>query len=138
MRHAPRHDLPGRHAPSTGVDEETGRKARRLHLGVVTGTVGPRTRGTSRKLHDLGGRAAAIVRWRGPDAAGHLPIPGGSVPEIRPFRALRYDRASIADPALVVAPPYDVIGADEHERLLARHPANIVRLDRPVEEPGDA
>jgi uncharacterized protein (DUF1015 family) len=60
------------------------------------------------------------------------------VPEIRPFRALRYDRASIADPALVVAPPYDVIAATEHERLLARHPANIVRLDRPVEEPGDA
>jgi uncharacterized protein (DUF1015 family) len=27
------------------------------------------------------------------------------VPDIRPFRALRYDGASIADPALVVAPP---------------------------------
>ena len=36
------------------------------------------------------------------------------MPEIRPFRALRYDRASIGDPALVVAPPYDVIGPAEH------------------------
>jgi uncharacterized protein (DUF1015 family) len=60
------------------------------------------------------------------------------VPEIRPFRALRYDRSAIPDLALVVAPPYDVIGPAEYERLLERHPANIVRLDRPTEEPGDA
>ena len=59
------------------------------------------------------------------------------MPEIRPFRALRYDRATIADVALVVAPPYDVIGVAEHERLLARHPANVVRLDLPRDEPGD-
>jgi uncharacterized protein (DUF1015 family) len=59
------------------------------------------------------------------------------VPDIRPFRALRYDSASITDPALVVAPPYDVIGAAERERLLARHPANVVRLDLPGEDAGD-
>jgi uncharacterized protein (DUF1015 family) len=59
------------------------------------------------------------------------------VPDIRPFRALRYDPASIADPSLVVAPPYDVIGAAEGERLAARHPANVVRLDLPREEAGD-
>ena len=59
------------------------------------------------------------------------------MPDIRPFRALRYDSATIADPALVVAPPYDVIDAAEQERLLARHPANVVRLDLPREEPGD-
>jgi len=59
------------------------------------------------------------------------------VPEIRPFRALRYDPATIADPSLVVAPPYDVIGPAEHERLLARHPANVVRLDLPRQEAGD-
>ena len=35
------------------------------------------------------------------------------MPEIRPFRALRYDSASVSDPALVVAPPYDVIGPAE-------------------------
>jgi uncharacterized protein (DUF1015 family) len=59
------------------------------------------------------------------------------VPEIRPFRALRYDPASVSDLAQVVAPPYDVIGAAEYERLLARHPANVVRLDLPSVEPGD-
>jgi uncharacterized protein (DUF1015 family) len=59
------------------------------------------------------------------------------VPDIRPFRALRYDSASITDPALVVAPPYDVIGAAERERLLARHPANVVRLDLPGRDAGD-
>ena len=59
------------------------------------------------------------------------------MPDIRPFRALRYDGASIADPALVVAPPYDVIGPAERERLLARHPANVVRLDLPGEDAGD-
>jgi uncharacterized protein (DUF1015 family) len=59
------------------------------------------------------------------------------VPEIRPFRALRYDGSTIADQALVLAPPYDVIGPAEHERLLARHPANVVRLDLPREEAGD-
>jgi uncharacterized protein (DUF1015 family) len=59
------------------------------------------------------------------------------VPEIRPFRALRYDVATIGDPARVVAPPYDVISAAEQERLLARHPANVVRLDLPRIEPGE-
>jgi uncharacterized protein (DUF1015 family) len=59
------------------------------------------------------------------------------VPEIRPFRALRYDRSTVPDLRPVVAPPYDVIGSDEHERLLARHPLNVVRLDLPSEEQGD-
>lgn len=60
------------------------------------------------------------------------------MPEIRPFRALRYDTTTIPDPALVVAPPYDVIGSAERVRLVARHPANVARLDLPSEELGDA
>jgi uncharacterized protein (DUF1015 family) len=59
------------------------------------------------------------------------------VPEIRPFRALRFDATTIADQALVVAPPYDVIDDIQRQRLLARHPANVVRLDLPGEERGD-
>ena len=59
------------------------------------------------------------------------------MPEIRPFRALRYNVSTIGDPACVVAPPYDVIGVAERDRLVARHPANIVRLDLPREEAGD-
>ena len=59
------------------------------------------------------------------------------MPHIRPFRALRYDASVVGDLGAVVAPPYDVIGADERERLVDRHSMNVVRLDLPVEEPGD-
>ena len=59
------------------------------------------------------------------------------MPEVRPFRALRFDRSVVGDPGLVVAPPYDVIGPDLRATLEARHPANIVRLDLPVEATGD-
>jgi uncharacterized protein (DUF1015 family) len=57
------------------------------------------------------------------------------VPDIRPFRALRYDPETVGDLGLVVAPPYDVIGEDLGRELLARHPRNAVRLDLPMGEP---
>ncbi len=59
------------------------------------------------------------------------------MPEIRPFRALRYEPEAVGALADVVSPPYDVIGAAEHRQLLARHPRNVVRLDLPSEEAGD-
>jgi uncharacterized protein (DUF1015 family) len=59
------------------------------------------------------------------------------VPDIRPFRALRYDPDVVGDLGAVVAPPYDVIGPDLHRALLARHPRNAVRLDLPGGEPGE-
>jgi len=59
------------------------------------------------------------------------------VPRILPFRALRYSPEVVADLAAVVAPPYDVIEPDEHARLLARDPRNVVRLDLPAEVPGE-
>ena len=37
----------------------------------------------------------------------------------------------------MIAPPYDVIGADLHQQLLDRHPKNAVRLDLPSAEPSD-
>ena len=57
------------------------------------------------------------------------------MPEIRPFRALRYDRAASAILALVVAPPYDVIDPEQRARSLARHPANVVRSTCPPRRP---
>jgi uncharacterized protein (DUF1015 family) len=60
------------------------------------------------------------------------------VPDIRAFRALRFDVSVVEDLGLVVAPPYDVIGPDERARLVARHPANVVQLDMPEEASGDA
>ncbi|HEY6058639.1 MAG TPA: DUF1015 domain-containing protein [Candidatus Limnocylindrales bacterium] len=59
------------------------------------------------------------------------------MPLIRPFRALRYEPEAVGDLALVVSPPYDVIGPEEQQRLLDRHPKNVVRLDLPAVEPGD-
>jgi len=55
------------------------------------------------------------------------------VPRLRPFRALRFDPTVVGEPALVTAPPYDVIDTELRARLIARHPANVVRLDLPHE-----
>jgi uncharacterized protein (DUF1015 family) len=63
---------------------------------------------------------------------------GTLLPILRPFRALRYDPEAVGDLAAVVSPPYDVISPEEQRRLLDRHPRNVVRLDLPPDEPGDA
>ena len=60
------------------------------------------------------------------------------MPQIRPFRALRYAPAEVGDLNAVVAPPYDVLDGAQRERFAERHPRNVVRLDTPVEEAGDA
>ena len=59
------------------------------------------------------------------------------MPQIRPFRALRFDPSVVGDLTNVVAPPYDVIDQERRAELVARHPANVVRLDLPAEEAGD-
>jgi len=55
------------------------------------------------------------------------------VPAFSPFVGLRYDLTRV-DPALVTAPPYDVIDADERASLLAADEHNVVRIDLPVGE----
>jgi len=60
------------------------------------------------------------------------------VPLIRPFRALRYRQEAVGDLRLVVSPPYDVISPEQQQTLLRRDPRNVVRLDLPAVEPGDA
>ncbi|HZC33007.1 MAG TPA: DUF1015 domain-containing protein [Candidatus Bathyarchaeia archaeon] len=59
------------------------------------------------------------------------------MPEIRPFRALRFVGDSVGDLTAVVAPPYDVLSSDDRARLAARHSRNVVRLDAPADEIGD-
>ena len=56
--------------------------------------------------------------------------------DARPFRALRYDGAHI-DPALTIAPPYDVISAKEQRTLYERSPYNIVRVEYGETHAGD-
>jgi uncharacterized protein (DUF1015 family) len=55
------------------------------------------------------------------------------VPEIRPFRALRYGEQAgkLQD---LVAPPYDVISPDERRAYLERSPYNVVHLTLPDSE----
>jgi uncharacterized protein (DUF1015 family) len=60
------------------------------------------------------------------------------VPEIRPFRALRFAPDAVGDLGAVVAPPYDVLSGAERRRLRDRNERNVVRLDAPDVEVGDA
>ena len=50
---------------------------------------------------------------------------------VRPFRALRYDEAVAGPLESLVAPPYDVIGAEQRARLLGRSAFNVVHLTLP-------
>ena len=59
------------------------------------------------------------------------------MPELRPFRALRYDVSAVGDLRDVVSPPYDVISPDLQRSLARRHARNVVRLDLPLDEAGD-
>ena len=59
------------------------------------------------------------------------------MPDIRPFRGLRYDTAKAGDLSTLVAPPYDIIYDDWRDRLYERSPYNIIRLIKTREEPGD-
>jgi len=76
--------------------------------------------------------AASPARRRRPSRPPRSPLP-----QIRPFRALRYAPESV-DLAAVVAPPYDVLSTAERSRLAARSDRNVVRLDAPADELGDA
>ncbi len=53
--------------------------------------------------------------------------------EIRPFQGIRFNTDRV-EAAKVLAPPYDVIDADERERLAALDPHNCVRLILPAGE----
>jgi uncharacterized protein (DUF1015 family) len=60
-----------------------------------------------------------------------------AVPLLKPFRALRYDVGAAGPLDDLVSPPYDVVSAEVHDRLLARSPWNAVRVVRP-DPPEDA
>jgi uncharacterized protein (DUF1015 family) len=55
------------------------------------------------------------------------------VPEIRAFRALRYDSEAIPELGRVVAPPYDVVSPAQRALLAARDPRNVVAIDLPFD-----
>ncbi len=59
------------------------------------------------------------------------------MPEVQPFRGIRYDLGQVGSLSDVVAPPYDVISPEEQDRLYQRHPTNVIRLILNRREPGD-
>jgi uncharacterized protein (DUF1015 family) len=60
------------------------------------------------------------------------------MPDIRPFRGIRYDMAQVGAMSDVVAPPYDVIDPALQDHLYNASPYNIIRLELNREEPGDS
>src|SRR5262249_16960764 len=64
-----------------------------------------------------------------PHQVRHVP----AVAQVRAFRGVRYANRVALENAL--APPYDVISAAQREAL-ARHPANVVHLELPLDEDG--
>jgi uncharacterized protein (DUF1015 family) len=56
------------------------------------------------------------------------------VARVRPFRAVRYDERRAGTLNDLIAPPYDVLSAEERERYLAKSVYNVVHLTLPDEE----
>ena len=62
----------------------------------------------------------------------------GSVPgpmaDVEPLRALHYDLPAAGRLSDLVAPPYDVLDAEQRSELAGRSPYNIVHVDLPIGE----
>jgi uncharacterized protein (DUF1015 family) len=57
--------------------------------------------------------------------------------EIKPFKAFFYNSEKIDNLSKVVAPPYDVISADEQTVLQNQSPYNFTHIDLAKDKPGD-
>jgi uncharacterized protein (DUF1015 family) len=62
---------------------------------------------------------------------------GTIMPDIRPFRAWRFDTARAGDLASVISPPYDVISPELQEVLYSSSPFNVIRLELTSADAGD-
>jgi uncharacterized protein (DUF1015 family) len=54
--------------------------------------------------------------------------------DVQPLRALHYEPRAAGELGNLLSPPYDVIDAEQRERLAARSPYNAVHIDLPVGE----
>jgi uncharacterized protein (DUF1015 family) len=59
------------------------------------------------------------------------------MPEVSPFRGVRYDVARVGTLSDVVAPPYDVIDNALQDRLYQASPYNVIRLELNRDQPDD-
>jgi len=58
--------------------------------------------------------------------------------QIIPFQGMLYDQTLVGSIKDVVAPPYDIIDAEEQKRLHDRHPHNIIRMELGLDQIGDS
>ena len=58
--------------------------------------------------------------------------------DVQPLRTLRYDPAAVGSLERVIAPPYDVIDEELRALLVAQSPYNVVEIDLPRADRGDA
>ena len=59
------------------------------------------------------------------------------MPEIKPFRGVRYN-LDVGEAGSLVSPPYDVIDRKMQQKLYDAHPNNVVRIIQGKEEVGDS
>ena len=64
--------------------------------------------------------------------------PASSGLVLAPFRGVRYDPGRVSGLAEVTSPPYDVIGSENEDQLLAADPHNVVRIIRPRHQAGQS
>jgi uncharacterized protein (DUF1015 family) len=60
------------------------------------------------------------------------------MPDVSPFRGVRYDVARVGTLSDVVAPPYDVIDPTLQDKLYEASPYNVIRLELNRDEPDDS
>ena len=61
----------------------------------------------------------------------------GSMAELRPFKAMRYDTSIAGDAAALVSPPYDVVSDADRAELYSRSGYNISHVDFGPDQTGD-
>jgi len=57
--------------------------------------------------------------------------------EVKPFRAFRFNSQVVGDVGRCIAPPYDVISADEQERLYRKSKYNVAYITKGKTNPSD-
>ena len=52
--------------------------------------------------------------------------------DIAPFKSIHFNPSKVSNLSQTICPPYDVIGVLEYDKLVKRHPNNIVRVELPM------
>ena len=114
-------------------DGEDAVERRRVRPGPSPGPIAAASSAITGAVY--GGRGSGPLTATGPrSVGGRRPVwYSWVVPRFEPFSGLRYDPAIPLDQ--VIAPPYDIVDAEERARLAGRHLANAIHVELPVDDP---